>query len=185
MLTLGYAITIVAFIRVGEKLLQKFGARRPMIWGSADRRLLGPVAHADEPAPRAVQGPRDRLLHAVRSGAGLLRDALHRCRTVEPARRPGWIGRRHLQDGVVSRGLLRSGDFGGDLHGAERNDDSRQWLSGVITFTGRQDNVQVRQAALIALGFNLMMVVAAIVSIMLTVPKVRRSLTCSDVEESQ
>ena len=34
MLTLGYAIAIVAFIRVGEKLLQKFGARRPMIWGS-------------------------------------------------------------------------------------------------------------------------------------------------------
>ena len=34
MLTLGYAITIVAFIRVGEKLLQKFGARKPMIWGS-------------------------------------------------------------------------------------------------------------------------------------------------------
>ena len=34
MLTLGYAISIVAFIRVGEKLLQKFGARRPMIWGS-------------------------------------------------------------------------------------------------------------------------------------------------------
>src|SRR5699024_10531135 len=34
MLTLGYAITIVAFIRVGEKLLQRFGPRRPMIWGS-------------------------------------------------------------------------------------------------------------------------------------------------------
>jgi DHA2 family multidrug resistance protein-like MFS transporter len=32
MLTLGYAIAIVAFIRVGEKLLQKFGARKPMIW---------------------------------------------------------------------------------------------------------------------------------------------------------
>src|SRR6185436_20523629 len=34
MLTLGYAIAIVAFIRVGEKLLQRFGARAPMIWGS-------------------------------------------------------------------------------------------------------------------------------------------------------
>ena len=34
MLTLGYAIAIVAFIRVGEKLLQRFGARKPMIWGS-------------------------------------------------------------------------------------------------------------------------------------------------------
>jgi hypothetical protein len=35
--------------------------------------------------------------------------------------------------------------------------------------------VQLRQAVMIALGFNLMMVVAAIVSIMLTVPKVGRS----------
>jgi len=34
MLTLGYAIAIVGFIRVGERLLQKFGARAPMIWGS-------------------------------------------------------------------------------------------------------------------------------------------------------
>lgn len=34
MLTLGYAITIVLFIRVGEKLLQRFGPRKPMIWGS-------------------------------------------------------------------------------------------------------------------------------------------------------
>ena len=34
LLTLGYAITIVAFIRVGEKLLQRFGPREPMIWGS-------------------------------------------------------------------------------------------------------------------------------------------------------
>jgi DHA2 family multidrug resistance protein-like MFS transporter len=41
----------------------------------------------------------------------------------------------------------------------------------VITFAGRQDNVAVRQAALIALAFNLLMVVAAIASIMLTVPK--------------
>src|SRR5690606_30189975 len=32
-LTLGYAIAIVAFIRTGEKLLQRFGPRKPMIWG--------------------------------------------------------------------------------------------------------------------------------------------------------
>jgi MFS transporter, DHA2 family, multidrug resistance protein len=31
LLTLGYAIAIVAFIRVGEKLLQRFGPRKPMI----------------------------------------------------------------------------------------------------------------------------------------------------------
>ena len=51
--------------------------------------------------------------------------------------------------------------------------ESMRWLDGVITFAGRQDNVAVRQAALIALAFNLIMVVAAIVSIMLTVPKGR------------
>jgi DHA2 family multidrug resistance protein-like MFS transporter len=34
LLTVGYAIAVVAFIRVGEKLLQRLGPRRPMIWGS-------------------------------------------------------------------------------------------------------------------------------------------------------
>ncbi len=33
LLTIGYAITIMAFIRVGEKLLQRFGPRKPMLWG--------------------------------------------------------------------------------------------------------------------------------------------------------
>ena len=51
--------------------------------------------------------------------------------------------------------------------------ESTRWLEGVITFAGRQDNIAIRQAALIALGFNLVMVVAAIVSIMLTVPEGR------------
>src|SRR4029078_8430130 len=33
LLTLGYAVSIVLFIRVGERLLQRFGARQPMIGG--------------------------------------------------------------------------------------------------------------------------------------------------------
>lgn len=35
LLTLGYLIAIVSTIRVGEKLLQRFGPKRPMLWGSA------------------------------------------------------------------------------------------------------------------------------------------------------
>jgi DHA2 family multidrug resistance protein-like MFS transporter len=70
--------------------------------------------------------------------------------------------------------------FGGALSDAiftplSANDRSIQWLSGVITFAGRQDNIAIRQAALIAPGFNLLMVLAAIVSIMLTVSKSRAS----------
>jgi DHA2 family multidrug resistance protein-like MFS transporter len=52
--------------------------------------------------------------------------------------------------------------------------ESARWLDGVITFAARQDNVAIRQAALISLAFNMLIVVAAIVSIMLTVPKGRK-----------
>ena len=34
LLTLGFAIAVILFIRVGEKLLQKFGAKKPIIWGA-------------------------------------------------------------------------------------------------------------------------------------------------------
>lgn len=52
---------------------------------------------------------------------------------------------------------------------------SVRWLEGVITFAGRQDNLAVREAAFVALGFNVLMVVAAIVSIVLTVPRGRKT----------
>lgn len=33
LLSLGYLVTVLAMIRVGEKILQKVGAKKPMIWG--------------------------------------------------------------------------------------------------------------------------------------------------------
>jgi len=45
----------------------------------------------------------------------------------------------------------------------------------VISFAGRQDNLAVREAAIIALGFNVLMVLVAILSIMLTVPKGKKA----------
>jgi DHA2 family multidrug resistance protein-like MFS transporter len=47
-------------------------------------------------------------------------------------------------------------------------------LDNVITFAGRQDNIAIRQAAMIALLFNLFMVAMAIFAIMKTVPKSQR-----------
>ncbi|QHM72379.1 MFS transporter [Mixta intestinalis] len=35
MLTIGYLVAVLGMIRVGEKLLQKVGARKPMMWGTA------------------------------------------------------------------------------------------------------------------------------------------------------
>ncbi|WP_454496383.1 hypothetical protein [Acinetobacter kookii] len=45
----------------------------------------------------------------------------------------------------------------------------------MITFAGRQDNLAVREAAIVALGFNLLMIVVAILSIMLTIPKGKKA----------
>ena len=44
-----------------------------------------------------------------------------------------------------------------------------RWLEGVILFVGCQDNVVVRETTIVALAFNLFMIVVAIASIMLTV----------------
>ena len=34
MLSIGYLIVVLAMIRVGEKILQKVGAKKPMVWGT-------------------------------------------------------------------------------------------------------------------------------------------------------
>ena len=34
MLSLGYLVTVLAMIRVGEKILQRIGAKKPMVWGA-------------------------------------------------------------------------------------------------------------------------------------------------------
>jgi MFS transporter, DHA2 family, multidrug resistance protein len=53
---------------------------------------------------------------------------------------------------------------------------SVNWLEGVVTFQGRQDNLAIREAAIIALAFNVFMVLVAIMAIMLTVPKEKRAI---------
>ncbi len=65
--------------------------------------------------------------------------------------------------------------IGGDAGGV-------QWLDGVVAYLGRQDNVAVREAALVAFGVNLLLAVAAIASVMLTVPKQRVGATPGDAD---
>ena len=175
LLTLGYAITIVAFIRVGEKLLQKFGARRPMIWGSA---IVGFSVLLLMPTNLLLGQYRVlAIVSYTLFGLGL---AFYATPSTDAALSNLPDDQAGSGAGIYKMASSLGASFGVAISAAiftalSSTDESRQWLSGVVTFTGRQDNVQVRQAALIALGFNLMMVVAAIASIMLTVPKVRRS----------
>ncbi len=170
MLTLGYAIAIVLFIRMGEKMLQRFGARKPMIWGSLivgvaiillmftnvmtdTYKILAIIAYtlfglglafyATPSTDAALSNlPEDQ----AGAGSGIYKMASSLGAAFGVA---------------VSAGIFAAFNVGGHI----------QWLEGVLTFVGRQDNVVVRQAAIIGLGVNLMMIVMAILIIMITIPK--------------
>ncbi|HYJ04095.1 MAG TPA: MFS transporter [Chthoniobacterales bacterium] len=173
MLTLGYAITIVAFIRVGEKLLQKFGARKPMIWGSL---IVGLSIVLLMPTNLLIgQYKTLAIISYTLFGLGL---AFYATPSTDAALSNLPNDQAGSGSGLYKMASSLGASFGVAISAAiftalSVNNGSIRWLEGVITFAGRQDNLAVRQAALIALSVNLLMVVGAIVSIMLTVPKGR------------
>ena len=171
-LTLGYAITIIAFIRVGEKLLQRFGARKPMIWGCL---ITGLAILLLSPANLLLT---DYKILAVIGyalfGVGL---AFYATPSTDAALSSLPAAQVGSGAGIYKMASSLGAAFGVAISAAiftalSASPDSVAWLEGVITFQGRQDNLAVREAAVIALMFNVFMVAVAILSIMLTVPKV-------------
>src|SRR5699024_5733521 len=177
LLTLGYGITIVAFIRVGEKLLQRFGPRRPMIWGSlivgASIFLLMPT-HLLLDTYTIVTVVGFSLF-----GLGLAFYATPSTDAALSSLPPDQAG---SGSGIYKMASSLGASFGVAISAAvftalSGDASTIDWIDGVITYLGRQDNVAVRQAAFFALSVNLLMVVAAIVSIMVTIPKSARGST--------
>jgi DHA2 family multidrug resistance protein-like MFS transporter len=173
-LTIGYAVAIVAFIRVGEKLLQRFGPRPPMIWGS----LIVGAAIACL-MPTTVLLGTYRILAAVGFtlfGLGL---AFYATPSTDAALSALPDEQAGSGSGIYKMASSLGASFGVAISATvftalSRGTGPGRWTEGVISYLGRQDNVAVRQAALVALGINLLMVVAAIVSIMVTIPARRR-----------
>lgn len=170
MLTLGYAITIMAFIRVGEKLLQLYGSRRPMIWGSL---TCGLSIVLLMPTNLLLTDYRTLVIVAYAFfGLGL---AFYATPSTDAAlsNLPG--DQAAAGAGIYKMASSLGGSFGVAISAAiftalRANDSSVQWLQGVIPFLGRQGNLATREAAMIALGFNLMLVGVAILTILLTIP---------------
>lgn len=169
LLTLGYAIAILAFIRVGEKLLQRFGSRKPMIWGC----IIVGVAIALLMPTNVMTGTYKLLAVFAYTlfGVGLAfyatpsTDAALSNLPDSQAGSGSGIYKMASSLGAAFGVAISAGIFTG-LSGAEID-----WLNQVITFAGRQDNLSIRQAAIIALAFNLLLVVIAIVTILFLIPK--------------
>jgi DHA2 family multidrug resistance protein-like MFS transporter len=174
-LTIGYAIAIVAFIRVGERLLRRYGPRQPMIWGSL---IVGAAIVCLLPT-HVMLGTYKILTVAgfTLFGLGLAfyatpsTDAALSALPDDQAGSGAGIYKMASSLGA-SFGVAISATVFTALSGRDR---SIGWIEGVISYAGRQDNLAIRQAALAALAINLLMVVAAIVAIMVTIPDRKRS----------
>jgi DHA2 family multidrug resistance protein-like MFS transporter len=173
LLTLGYAIAIVTIIRVGEKLLQRFGPRKPMLWGSlivaATILLLMPT--------NVMLGTYKALAVVAFTlfGIGL---AFYATPSTDAALSNLPDAQAGSGSGIYKMASSLGASFGVAISAAiftalSANNGSVNWLDGVIAFVGRQDNLAVREAAFFAFGANFLMIVAAIVSIVLLVPKGR------------
>jgi DHA2 family multidrug resistance protein-like MFS transporter len=171
LLTLGYAIAIVAFIRTGEKLLQRFGARKPMIWGCM---IVGLSIILLLPA-NLMTGTYKILaiISYTLFGIGL---AFYATPSTDAALSNLPEAQAGAGSGIYKMASSLGAAFGvaisaGIFVGLSSIDAPGSILDNVIRFEGRQDNVAIRQAAMIALFFNLLMVIIAIIVIGKTVPK--------------
>lgn len=166
LLTIGYLIAILTTIRIGEKLLRKWGPRKPMILGSA---ITGVgILLLTSTFLLASQYRIVATIAFTLFGTGLgfyATPSTDAALSTIPAEQAGSAAGIYKMTsslgnalGIAISAAIFTGLSGGHVVFAEG------------LFLGRTDNIAVRLAATIALLFNLMMVLLAIVSILATIP---------------
>jgi len=166
LLTLGYLIAILLTIRVGEKLLQKWGARKPMILGCI---ITGTgILMTSMTFVLASQYMVIATVGFTLFGIGLgfyATPSTDAALSTVPAEKAG------SASGIYKMASSLGAAFGVAISAAiftALSNGTAGFLGNM--FWGRTDNVAIRYAAFIALIFNLLMVMVAITSIMLTIP---------------
>lgn len=173
MLTIGYLIAILLTIRVGEKLLQKWGARKPMLLGCM---ITGAGIFLN--AFTFVLIEQYIIIATIGFtlfGIGLgfyATPSTDAALSTVPAEKAGSASGIYKMAsslgaalGVAISAALLTGLSGADF----------SWAEGI--FWGRADNISIRYAAAIALLFNMIMVLIAIISILMTIPPGKQETT--------
>lgn len=166
LLTLGYLIAILLTIRVGEKLLQKWGARKPMIIGCI---ITGTgIFMTSLTFILAAQYMVIATIGFTLFGIGLgfyATPSTDAALSTVPAEKAG------SASGIYKMASSLGAAFGVAISAAiftALSNSTTDPLAGI--FWGRTDNIAIRYAAMIALLFNLVMVMVAIFSILMTIP---------------
>jgi MFS transporter, DHA2 family, multidrug resistance protein len=169
LLTIGYLIAILSTIRVGEKLLQKMGARKPMLIGCA---ITGTgILLTTFTFLLAGQYMIVAFIGFTLFGVGL---GFYATPSTDAA-----LSNVPNDKAGAASGIYKMASSLGAAFGVAISAALFTFLSGMNTnfeplsdlFLGRTGNIGIRFAAAVALLFNVMMVVVAIIAIAMTVPK--------------
>jgi len=166
LLTLGYLIAILATIRVGERLLRKWGPRKPMLLGCA---ITGfGILLTAQTWIYAWQYMILAVIGFTFFGIGL---GCYATPSTDAALSSVPKEKAASAAGIYKMASSLGAAFGVAISAAIYTGFSSEVVTLANSFmVGRTDNISVRYAALVALGFNLVMVLIAIISIRVTVP---------------
>jgi len=170
LLTVGYLVAILATIRIGEKLLQRMGPRKPMLLGAAITAcgiLLTTFTFL-----LASQYMVAAFIGFTLFGIGL---GFYATPSIDAALSNVPNDKAGAASGIYKMASSLGSAFGVAVSAALFT-ALRSGASGLIpalssVFLGKTSNIDIRFAAGIALLFNLFMVVIAFLAIAMTVPK--------------
>jgi DHA2 family multidrug resistance protein-like MFS transporter len=172
LLTIGYAVAIIGFIRVGEKLLRRFGPRRPMVWGAS---IVALACVALVPTNLLVgQYEVLAVIAYTLFGIGLAFYAT-------PSTDAALSNLPPAQAGAGAGIYKMASSLGGAIGAAISLTIFSSFLGSGVSIVGEllvtqgmQENAAVRQAGMVTFLFNLVLALIAIISILATVPKGRK-----------
>ncbi|MGE5462079.1 MAG: MFS transporter [Syntrophothermus sp.] len=166
LLTLGYLIAILATIRVGEKLLRMWGPRRPMWLGCAVTGIG--ILLTAQTWIYAWQYMILAVIGFTLYGIGL---GFYATPSTDAALSNVPQDKAASAAGIYKMASSLGAAFGVAISAAIYTGLSSEVVAMSNSFmVGRTDNITVRFAAMVALLFNLIMVLIAIISILATVP---------------
>ncbi|MFA5590965.1 MAG: MFS transporter [Lysobacteraceae bacterium] len=168
-LTIGYAACIIVFIRVGEKLLQRFGPRTPMLWGC----LIVLAAILLLMATHTLQWQYTMLAALAYSlfGLGL---AFYATPSTDAALGSLPDTQAGAGSGIYKMASSLGAAFGVAISAAIFTAVAAAGSNAVGTvleFSGRQDNLAIREAGMVGLAFTALMALMALVSVTVFIPK--------------
>ncbi|MGA9212416.1 MFS transporter [Kaistella sp.] len=172
LVTVGYLVAILSTIRVGEKLLQKMGPRKPMLLGcfiTGMGILLTSFTFLLAKEYIVVS-----FVGFTLFGVGL---GFYATPSTDAALSNVPGDKAGSASGIYKMASSLGAAFGVAISAAIFYGLSKMEGTPPMAaiFMGRTDNIEVRYAAGIGLLFNVFMVVVAIVAIMITVPKTDKS----------